>query len=318
MTTLSTTEVRATPFAASDGVARAPSMQPAVHRPLAVVDPPMRGRDVANLQRATHRRLLARGLAGAVPVPQHGAFTEATALACVEAQYFLGLRSDTYLRRDEHGHRVITEGAQRVIREPETRDRDQLVRARDRQAQLDRGPRFYRRLARELGLTGHGVADALAFAAAQVGVKERPPGSNAGPHIDDWCRAAGYTSPVPWCGCFANACLMAGGLPSGAGFIGFTPAILARARAHTAGWSLHATGVPGDLALYDDGPGGDPVVHVEIVRAQLSATRYSTYGGNTSSGDGSPNDGGMVARRDDRSTVGGFRIVAFARPPWKG
>jgi hypothetical protein len=206
------------------------------------------------------------------------------------------------------------EGAQRIIREPETRDADQLQRADERQAQLDRGPRFF---AAMLGLTGHGVGDALKFAAAQVGTMERPPGSNSGPGITDWCKATGYTSPVPWCGCFVNACIMAGGLPSGAGWIGFTPSILARAKAATAGWSFHMQGVPGDLALYDDGPGGDPVVHVEIVRARLSETRYSTYGGNTSGGNGSQSDGGMVARRDDRSTTGMFRIIGFARPPWK-
>lgn len=304
-------------IAVKDGIEREPSMQPAVHRPLVVVDPPMLGRDVANLQRAVRARLKQRGLADDVPVAEHGRFTLATALACIEVQYFLGLRSDTYLRKDRRGHAVVTEGAQRVIREPETRDRDQLVRARERRAQLHRGPRFFNELAAELGLAGDGVTDALAFAASKVGIKEHPSGSNSGPQIDDWCRLAGYTSPVPWCGCFVNACLMAGGLPSGAGFIGFTPAILARARAGTGGWSFHRVGVPGDLALYDDGPGGSPVVHVEIVRERLSETRYSTYGGNTSSGDGSASDGGMVARRDDRSTLGEFHIIGFARPPWR-
>jgi hypothetical protein len=301
---------------AHDGFAHRPSIDPAVHRPLVVVDPPMEGRDVADVQRATRERLRQRGLADDVPIATHGKFTAATALACIEAQYFLGLRSDTYLRRDAGHHRVLTEGAQRIIREPGLRDHAQLRRARVRRAQLERGPRFYRELAMQLGLTGHGIGDALAFAAAQVGVKEQPPGSNAGPHIDDWCRAAGYAHPVPWCGCFVNACLMAGGLPSGAGFIGFTPSILARARDHVGGWSFRMNGLPGDLALYDDGPGGEPVVHVEIVRMRMSETRYSTYGGNTSSGDGSPSDGGMVARHDNRSTRGGFRIIGFARPPW--
>jgi hypothetical protein len=304
-----------TDITAHDGIAHKPSKLAAVHRPLVVVDPPMEGRDVANLQRATKLRLKARGLADDVPVPLHGKFTAATALACIEAQYFLGLLADTYLRKDELGHRVVTEGAQQIIRRPETRQAGQLERAAERRAQLDLGPHFYKQLADELGLAGKGVADALKFAARQVGTKERPPGSNSGPKIDGWCHAAGYKGPVPWCGCFVNACLMAGGLPSGAGWIGYTPAILAHATAKTDGWSLHAQGVSGDLALYDDGPGGDPVVHVEIVRAALSATRYSTYGGNTSSGDGSPSDGGMVARHDDRSTMGSFRIIGFARPP---
>jgi hypothetical protein len=301
---------------AHDGFPRTRSMDTSVHRVLVVVDPPLEGRDVANLQRAVHKRLKARGLADDVPVPTHGKFTLATALACLEAQYFLGLRSDTFLRQDAHGNRIVTEGAQRILRQPELRDGRQLQRAKDRHAQIERGPRFYEELAHELGLTGHGVKDALAFAMAQVGIKEQPPGSNAGPKIDDWCRAAGYTDPVPWCGCFVNACLMAGGLPSGAGWIGYTPAILERAQSQTAGWSFHQEGMPGDLALFDT-PGGDPVVHVEIVRMRISDTRYSTVGGNTSSGNGSPNDGGMVAMHDDRSTVGHFRIIGFARAPWK-
>ncbi len=307
----------ATPtIGARDGIPRTPSNDPAVHRALVVVDPPMEGRDVANLQRATVKRLRARRLDDDVPVPTHGKFTLATAIACLEAQYFLGLRSDTYLRKDAHGHRIVTEGAQRIIRDPETRTPKQLKRAKDRHAQIARGPRFFDELAREMGFGGgKGVADALKFAKAQVGTKERPPGSNSGPKIDDWCRAAGFDDPVPWCGCFVNACIMAGGLPSGAGFIGFTPFILARAKKGTGGWSFHMDGVPGDLALYDDGPGGDPVVHVEIVVKRLSSTRYSTIGGNTSSGNGSQSDGGMVARRE-RSTTGAFRIVGFARPPW--
>ena len=301
--------------AAQDGVEREASQDPSVHRLLVVVDPPMQGRDVANLQRAIRARLKARGLADDVPVAAHGKFTEATALAAIEAQYFLGLRSDTYLRVDAKGHRIVTEGAQRVIREPEGRTPEQLQRAKDRHAQIARGPRYYAELAQGFG-GGDGVKDALAFAAAQVGIKEQPPKSNSGPKIDDWCHATGYTSPVPWCGCFVNACIMAAGLPSGAGWIGFTPSIVARAKQGTDGWSWHSVGEPGDLALFDT-PGGATAVHVEIVREQLSDTRYSTYGGNTSAGDGSQSDGGMVARRDDRATVGAFPIIGFARPPYK-
>ena len=299
--------------AAQDGVDREASQDPSVHRVLVVVDPPMQGRDVANLQRAISARLKARGID--VPVASHGKFTEATALAAIEAQYFLGLRQDTYLRTDAKGHRVLTEGAQRIIREPDTRTPDQLQRAKDRRGQLERGPRYYEELARSFG-AGGGVEDALAFAAAQVGIRERPAGSNSGPKIDDWIRAGGYNGPVPWCGCFVNACIMAAGLPSGAGWIGYTPAIVAHAKRGIDGWSWHSVGQPGDLALFDT-PGGDPAVHVEIVRERLSDTRYSTYGGNTSAGDGSQNDGGMVARRDDRATVGAFPIIGFARPPYK-
>jgi len=208
----------ATTIAAQDGVRRAPSQDPEVHRPLIVVDPPMAGRDVANVQRAVRERLKSRGIGSdEVPVPDHGVFTAATELACIEVQYFLGLRSDTYLMKDKHGHRVLTEGAQRIIRQPDTRDRDQLARAKERQAQVKRGPRFYAQLAGELGLTGHGIKDALAYAEKHVGIKEHPPGSNSGPKIDDWCRLAGYTGPQPWCGCFVNACVVAGAVRRGLG-----------------------------------------------------------------------------------------------------
>jgi hypothetical protein len=307
-----------TAFDAEDGVARTPSEDASVHRALIAVDPPMAGKDVVALQTATRARLKARGLGDDIPVPAHGKFTPATALACLEAQYFLGMKSDAFLLEDAKGHRVITEEGQRIIRDPSSRDAGHLQRAADRSGQLKRGPRYYEQLAKELGIaSGKGVQAALSFAVAQIGVKEQPAGSNWGPKIQDWIRAAGYDSPVPWCGCFVNACIMAGGLPSGAGWIGYTPSILSRAKAGKDGWSFHDRGEPGDLALFDT-PGGDPAVHVEIVRERLSDTRYRTIGGNTSSGAaGSQSNGGMVAARDDRSTVGGFRIIGFARPPWK-
>jgi len=312
----------ATAISAQDGISHVPSKDPDVHRPLVAVHPPLRGRDVANVQRAASERLQNRGIAPKrVPVPKHGKFTLATALACIEAQYFLGLRSATYLMRDAHGHPVLTEGAQRIIRDPDSRTPEQRARAKARKGHVKQALALFDKLAEELGLTGgRGIEDALAFAAEHVGVKEQPPGSNDGPKIRKWCELTGYADPVPWCGCFVNACIVAGGLPSGKGWIGYTPSIVQRAKQGTAGWSWHkpSDGKPGDLALYDDGPGGDVAVHVEIVRKKLSDTRYSTYGGNTSGGSsGSQANGGMVARHDNRMTTGGFHIIGFARPPWK-
>jgi murein DD-endopeptidase MepM/ murein hydrolase activator NlpD len=128
---------------------------PAVHRDLVVVNPLMAGRDVANLQRAIRARLKARRLADKVPTPEHGKFTQATWFACVEAGYFLGLRSDTYLKTDL-GRGVVTEGAQRVIRDPDTRTKAQLARAKDRKGH--QGPRYYAQLS---GTGGKGVASPL-------------------------------------------------------------------------------------------------------------------------------------------------------------
>ncbi|HUR84921.1 MAG TPA: hypothetical protein VMY78_06210 [Solirubrobacteraceae bacterium] len=300
----------ATTLAARDSLELRPSSDPDVHRPLVVVDAPMEGRDIAELQRATRAHLQRRDAGGIdAPVRDHGRFTPATAAACIEAQYLLGVRADAYLMRDRHGNRVLTAAAQRVIRDPGARDGEQLARAQAREAQLDRGPYFYAQLAAEMGMTGSGPMGALAYAATHVGIKERPPGSCAGPAIDEWIRLAGYRGPVPWAGCFVNACLVAGGVPSGAAWgIGFAPSILARAQALAGGWSWHgADGRPGDLALFAGEPGDDDAIHVELVRAQLSSARYSTYGADRS---------GMVVRRD-RPATGALRIIGFARAPWR-
>jgi hypothetical protein len=295
---------------AEDGVQREPSNDPDVHRPLIVVDPPMLGRDVANLQRAVEKRLRDRGLADDVPVPTHGKFTLATALACIEAEYWLGLRSATYLLKDVHGHRVVTEGAQRILREPDTRDDLQRDRARVRRVHLREGPRVIPGL-----VPGIGVEAAIAFAIDHIGVKESPLGSDSGPKIDDWCDLTGYNGPVPWCGCFVNACIIAGGVANGKTFgIGYTPSILSQAKNNKDGWSFHMTGKRGDLALLDSA-GGAPVEHVEIVVKRVSNTQYETIGGNTSAPGGNQSQGTMVAKKM-RSTSGGFRIIGFARPPY--
>jgi len=294
---------------------RRPSEDPTVHRELVVVDEPMLGRDVGNLNRATHARLKARGLTDDVSSPTHDKFTLAAALAAIEASHWLGARSDTYLRTDK-GRRVCTEGLQQMIREPDERTDEQLERAKVRRARLKDGPAVYDKLAKEAGATGKGVQSALRFAAAQVGTTESPAGSNDGPKIRQWWQICGYGSPVPWCGCFVNAVIIAGGCENGKGWaIGYTPAIVAHAKAGRGGWSWHEDGKPGDLALFDT-PGGPTAVHVGIVERRMGGGTYQTVEGNTSSGDGgSQSNGGGVFRRQ-RSTVGNFRIVGFARPPW--
>jgi hypothetical protein len=295
---------------------RTASDNPDVHRDLIVQDPPQQGRDVANLQRAIKTRLDARGID--IPTPTHGKFTHATWVAAVEAGYFLGLLSSTYLATDR-GRGLSTEGAQAIIRNPDRRSDEQKARAKERQGQLERGPRYYDDLAKQQGIeNGHGATAALKWAASQIGTTEHPPGSNWGGKVEQWIKLAGYTSPVPWCGCFANAACMAGGIPSGAGWIGYTPAIISHAKAGLGGWSWHGVsdGRPGDLALFDT-PGGATAVHVGMVEKKTGATTYQTVEGNTSSGMGGSQDNGGGVFRRQRSTQGGFRIVGFARPPWK-
>lgn len=300
---------------------RTPSKDPTVHRQLVVDDPPQEGRDVANLQRALAARLKARGITGEeMPVATHGKFTHATWVACVEVGHWLGLRSDTYLKtrldQDMPDGRagVCTEGAQWIIRNPDDRTPEQLERAKVRKDALDGSPKFDALL--EEG-DGKGADAAVSWARKQIGTTERPAGSNWGPKIETWIRATGYSSPVPWCGCFVNAAVMAAGVPSGAGWIGYTPAIVSRARAGHGGWSWHgaSSGKRGDLVLFDT-PGGDPAVHVGIVENKVSDSTYATIEGNTSSGPGgSQTNGGGVFPRE-RSTLGNFKIIGFARPPY--
>ena len=309
-------------MAVKDGVKREFSDDPSVHRELWTVDPPMSGRDVRNLQRGLSDRLRPRGFTTKeIPIAAHGKFTYATAMAAIEAQYWLGLREDTYLKRDEHWHRCLTEGAQNIIRDPSKYRTDEILqRAKDRKGNLDEGPRYFDRLMKDLEdvPTKNGADAAVDWALAQVGTKEQPYGSNWGPKVSTWIKLAGYTSPVPWCGCFVNAALMAAGLPSGAGWIGYTPAIISHARRGVDGWRWvgPSQGRPGALALFDT-PGGDSAVHVELCRKQLAPNRYSTIGGNTSDDNaGSQANGGMVATREDRYTTGPFRIIGFAIPPY--
>lgn len=307
--------LRLTDEMAKDDIDRVYSQDPTVHRVLVVVDPPMEGRDVANFQRALRTRLAVRGLTDDVPVPTHGKFTHATWLAAVEAGYFLGFRSETYLAQTENGRGVSYKGVQTLVREPDKRTDAQRERAKDRHGQLDRGPRYYDDLAKTAGISGKGPEAALAWAAKQIGTVEQPRFSNWGPKIKDWIALTGYASPVPWCGCYANAALMAGGMPSGAGWMGYTPSIVSRAKGRVDGWSWHTTGKPGDLALFDT-PGGDPAIHVGVTKAKLSDSTYATIEGNTTSGaSGSQANGGGVFGRL-RSTQGTFRLIGFARPPW--
>lgn len=294
---------------------REASENPEVHRELIVQSPPQEGRDVANLQRALQARLKARGLADDVPVPTHGKFTHATWLAAVEAGYFLGLTSKVYLMVDK-GRGVSTEGAQRFIRSPDKRLPEQLERAKVRAAVLGEGPRYYDDLAQAAGVSaGHGAEAALAWAAKQIGTVEHPAGSNWGPKIEGWIRMAGYTSPVPWCGCFVNAACMAGGVPSGAGWIGYTPAIITHAKSGKGGWSWHTTAKRADLALFD-APGGDPAQHVAMVEKPIAPGHDDTIEGNTSSGPGGSQDNGGGVFRRDRVSTPNWRIVGYARPPW--
>lgn len=160
---------------------------------------------------------------------------------------------------------------------------------------------------------GGAVGRALEYARDHIGVTEHPAGSNRGPQVDVWERACNVLA-APWCGCFANACLVAAGLPSDFR-LRYCPTIEAMAKNRQDGWSWHSTPEPGDLVLY----GRTIAAHVGIVESVTGGQDTSTLEGNTGSGPGgSQANGGIVARRHRHSdgSLGGFPIRGYARPDW--
>lgn len=156
-----------------------------------------------------------------------------------------------------------------------------------------------------------GPGAALAWAHSKAGLREHPPYSNRGPQIDQWERDSGGGVGGPWCAYFVAEALRHAGiiLPAGAGY---TPNLYAWAVSRTHGlnglypWSERQ---PGDLVLFKfPGVSHDVCDHVGI----LDADREHDWEGNTSNGDGSQNDGGIVARRDR----GGADVAGCARPRW--
>jgi hypothetical protein len=122
----------------------------------------------------------------------------------------------------------------------------------------------------------------IAKASLYLGLVERPKGSNTGGPIMDWARYAGYSSPVPWCGCFVKAMASR---KYGIGWEdmesvchGYTGTIVDRA--HANGW-LHQGGsqTPAGALFVKGGPTG----HVGIV-LQSSSSTFRTIEGNVNDG----------------------------------
>jgi len=164
-----------------------------------------------------------------------------------------------------------------------------------------------------------GAHRALTWALEQVAHKvgEVPPGSNRGPLVDKWNRAAGV-APGPgayWCQSFADAMCVAGGgpqIPSG-----YTVAVVEWAKVGRYGLryigSSYKVAQPGDWVFFKfPGVSHDFCDHVGT---RLAGSAPATVEGNTSPGrGGSANNGGVVAIH------GAERIpytVAVVRPPYK-
>lgn len=261
-------------------------------RTFKLTSPLMEGRDIAHLQQTLNRRFARWHVAFRLDVD--GAYGADTREATQRVVYGLGIP----LRALDHG---VSPELRIKLRQPERRSDEERARAAERTSWLRRMRKRF---------DGHGPDAAIAYARKHIGVTENPPNSNRGRLIDQWQRMCDI-SAAPWCGCFANACLVAGGFPSQS-WLRYCPWIEARARSGEAGWSWHsvAQARPGDLVLF----GSRIAQHVE-----LYVGAGGTIGGNTSSGSsGSQDNGGGVFARRRNFSAPGFPARGVARPPYRG
>jgi hypothetical protein len=257
--------------------------------------PLMKSARIAQFQRVLNRQFAAWKVDLRIEVD--GEYGPETRAAARQVMFGLGIATSAL----EHG---VTPELRARIRHPERRTAAELARARKRRE-------WIRRLRRRHA--GAGPAEALAFARAQIGVREDPGRANRGKLIDKWNLATGIP-PGPnafWCGAFVNACLIAAGFPPDH-VLAYCPSIEDRAQQGRDGWSWHGKPRPGDLALFTHRyPDGRlDAGHVGIVE-RIEGNTIVTIEGNTSPNTTSNNGIGVFRRRRD------LPIRGFARPPYK-
>lgn len=142
----------------------------------------------------------------------------------------------------------------------------------------------------------------VAIALREVGVAERPHGSNSGPRVEEYQRSTtlGGTG-WPWCQAFVCWCARQAGflMPYRGAYV---PHFEAWAREHGR-WER--SGGRGMAAVFHFGSG--EAKHVEIV-LRVDGDHVETVGGNTSPGEGGSQDngGGVYQRRRPLAHVKGF------------
>jgi hypothetical protein len=261
-------------------------------RTFRLTSPLIEGRDVAHFQTVLNERFHHWRVGFQLDVD--GAYGAHTRAATRRVVYGLGIP----LNSMDHG---VSRELRLKVGQPDRRSAQERALAEARKEWLRRMRRRF---------DGHGPAAAIAYARKHIGVKEHPPNSNSGHLIDQWERMCGIGA-APWCGCFANACLVAAGFASQP-WLRYCPSIEARAKGREGGWSWHSivNARPGDLVLF----GAHIAQHVE-----LYIGHGQTIGGNTSSGaGGSQDNGGAVCLRQRNFSNQAFPARGVARPPYTG
>lgn len=275
----------------------------AVHRPLHLASPPLKGADVSALQGATNKQFDHLKIDRQVVVD--GELGGDTFSAAKEAAIALGVIGDAHDKLDRH---TVSEGTQKLIRGRHRTDLE-VAAGKEREGYRKHLRKRYAKSAGEL---------AIEKSAGLVGIHEQPAGSNLGPVITDMEQFTGYVVPdangegVYWCGCCAAwVVIKLGGanIPNRIR-LGYAPYITADALAGTNGLTAHpvADCQAGDLgSLW----GGE---HVVTVRGPVRGGMVPTREGNTSAANGSQSNGGEVA--DKERPISDFDQGIVARPGW--
>jgi CHAP domain len=266
---------------------------PGKPRTFRLESPLMRGRDIAAFQQLLNERFAGWNVDKRIDVD--GEYGPITRRAARQAVYALGISGSELA----HG---VTPELRSKLRRPSRRTPDELAHAVRRRGWLGRLRRQHQ---------GRGAQAALAYARKHLGVVESPPSTNRGPLIDRWNRATGTVPGSPWCGNFANACLMAAGFPSEP-WLKLCAAIEGNAKAAKGGWRWTTSPRPGDLVLFTVGGAAN---HVGIVEA-VGQRAVVTIEGNTHK-DYDPGrfwEGYGVFRR--HHPAGQSPIRGYARPPY--
>lgn len=273
----------------------------AVHRPLSLHTPILKGGDVRALQGKIndsfeHLRIDRR-------IEVDGQLGAQTFAAAKQVARCLGVRGAA-AKKLQRG--TISEGTQKLIR-GRKRTRLEAIAGRARKGYRETLRRRHSKTAGELAIER---SDDL------VGVHETPDGSNWGGMVETMIRFTGYTFPVYWCGCFACwVVVKLGGakIPNRIR-LGFAEYIVRDAQAGANGLSAvpvskARTGDLGSLSNYQ---------HIVVVREDVKPgdTMVKTREGNTSAStaSGSQFNGGQVA--DKERPLSDFDDGIVARPAW--
>lgn len=268
----------------------------AVHRPLNLASPPVRGADVSALQSNVNRQFRKMNIDRSIRVD--GVLGPQTFRAAKQCAICIGVTGLAHRKLKRHR---ISMGTQKLIR----------GRARTtREAIVGRARAGYRRRLRKRFAQAPGEK-AVAKGRKLIGVTESPPGSNWGPMISKFIRFTGYDGPVFWCGCYACwVVVKLGGakIPTRIR-LGYAPYITADALAGRNGLTAVPAqdARPGDIACLWGGQ------HIEVVAERPSGGTFWAIGGNTSKGGQDNNGGGVYGNVRSLSDCDSGIV---ARPHW--